>query len=63
MDKDNKTVVSQADGGIDDTREPASVFYQRLSETGVDAGELEAIIREQRRPHEGITLIPDELGK
>lgn len=37
-------------------REPASRFYSRLrAETGTDI-DLEAVVRENRRPHEGITL-------
>jgi hypothetical protein len=37
-------------------REPASVFHQRLAEYGSDDIDLEAVIREERRPHEGIDL-------
>jgi hypothetical protein len=37
-------------------REPAQAFYQRLAEEhGADI-DLDAVLREQRRPHEGIDL-------
>ncbi|MGN6469437.1 MAG: plasmid stabilization protein [Rhizobiaceae bacterium] len=37
-------------------REPASRFYRRLAaESGTDI-DLDAVIRENRRPHEGIDL-------
>jgi hypothetical protein len=37
-------------------REPAECFYRRLSaESGADI-DLDAVIREDRRPHEGIDL-------
>jgi hypothetical protein len=36
-------------------REPAAVFYERLSRDGVDI-DLEEVIREDRRPHEGADL-------
>lgn len=40
----------------DTGREPAEVFYARLStESGVDI-DLEAVIREGRKPHGGIKL-------
>lgn len=37
-------------------REPASAFYKRLRETGSDAGELNRILDEARKPHGGIDL-------
>lgn len=37
-------------------REPASSFYARLSETYGEDIDLEAIIREDRRPNRGIDL-------
>jgi hypothetical protein len=36
-------------------REPASAFYARLAARGVDI-DLEATIRESRKPHKGIDL-------
>lgn len=36
-------------------REPAASFYARLSENGVDI-DLEAVIREDRKPHHGPDL-------
>lgn len=37
-------------------REPASAFYQRLAEQGAADIDLEALIKQDRRVHEGIDL-------
>ena len=37
-------------------REPASVFYQRLAEQSGSDLDLEAILREGRKPHHGLDL-------
>lgn len=37
-------------------REPASVFYRRLSEQSGTDLDLEEIIREERKPHHGLDL-------
>lgn len=37
-------------------REPAMAFYQRLSVQSDSDVDLEAIIRENRRPHRGVEL-------